>query len=183
MKSILLATSNARNVVEANAACKDFGIAVEQVELDITEIQHHDPIKIAKHKAGEAFKLVRSPVVITDTYWSIPALNGFPAGYMKDVSVWFEANDFINLMQDKSDRSIFFTETIVYQDSKVTKVFSQKFPGRITETPRGNGESIEQVAEFQGKTIAERRAEGKTSHDPEEYIWYQFARWFSGVGS
>ena len=51
MKQILLATTNSRELSEARDACKDFGIDVVQSELNIDEIQHHDPRKIAEHKA------------------------------------------------------------------------------------------------------------------------------------
>ena len=39
--------------------------------------------------AGEA------AIVVADTSWSIPSLNGFPGGYMKDVAEWFTPEDFI----------------------------------------------------------------------------------------
>lgn len=99
MKKILFATGNERKIGEAKAACDDFGIEVEQVDLDIDEIQAHDPTVIAKHKAQEAYKQVNEPVVVTDTSWNIPVLGGFPGGYMKDVSAWFEPQDFISLME------------------------------------------------------------------------------------
>jgi XTP/dITP diphosphohydrolase len=181
MKQILLATSNSRKLGEARAGCKDFDIDVIQVKLDIEEIQNHDPRKIAEHKALRAFEATAKPITITDTSWSIPALNGFPGGYMKDVSSWFTPEDFLNLLANKKDRRINFTETIVYKDIEQMKVFSQQYWGRIADTPRGQSGAIDQVAEFDGLTLAESQNMGKHSHDPKDYIWYQFARWFTGL--
>ena len=178
MKKILLATGNNRKLGEARAACKDFDIEVEQVELDIAEIQSHDPKEISLNKVKEAYRLVGGPVAITDTSWRIPALNGFPGGYMKDVSSWFEPEDFLGLMERHEDKRIFFTETIIYTDETGPHEFSQEYEGRVV-SPRGTGESIEQVAEFEGYTLGERREQGGFSHDPKDYVWYRFAKWYS----
>jgi non-canonical purine NTP pyrophosphatase (RdgB/HAM1 family) len=175
---ILLATGNDRKLGEARLACDDFGIEVEQIKLNIDEIQHHDVIEISRHKASEAFKKAGRPVTVTDTSWKIPALNGFPGGYMKEVSGWFEPEDFISLIKSKEDKRICFVETIIYTDDKITKIFSKEYWGEITDNPRGDGESVEQVAMFDGYTIAERHNHGKFSHDPKDYIWYEFADWF-----
>lgn len=181
MKQILFATSNERKIGEARLGCQDFDIEVVPIKLDIDEIQHHDPIAISTHKAAEAFRLAGKPVVVTDTSWSIPALGGFPGGYMKDVAIWFQPEDFIHLMNSKQDRRISFTETITYIDARTTRTFSQQYWGEIVEAPRGaKGNSIELVAAFDGFTLAERHDQGRFSHDPKEYIWYQFAQWYAG---
>jgi XTP/dITP diphosphohydrolase len=179
MLKISFATHNSRKLGEARAACADFDIEVEQVKLEIDEIQHHDSLEISEHKASEAYRLVKKPVVITDTSWNIPALNGFPGGYMKDVEQWLSPEDFIHLVSTKDDKRISFTETIVYRDAKTMKIFSQQYWGTITDHPRGKGSTIEQIAEFAGRTIAECHNQGAFSHNPKDYIWYQFAKWFS----
>ena len=179
MSEILFATGNNRKIAEARAACDDFNITVKQIKLTIDEIQSHDSLDISMRKVEEAYKQVLSPVVITDTSWSIPALNGFPGGYMKDVAEWFKPEDFINLVKSKEDRRISFTETIIYKDANRTKIFSKEYIGVIITEPRGNGNSVEQITEFDGFTIAERHDQGKLSHDPKDYIWYEFAEWYS----
>ncbi len=178
MKRILFATTNSRKVQEANAACKDFDIEVEQIELDILEIQSRDIKEIAVHKAEEAYKFTDNPVVVTDSSWNIPSLGGFPGGYMKDVAEWFTSEDFMALMKSKNTRELRFSETIVYKDGATIKLFAEEYPGRLAEKPRGNGNSIENVAEFNGRTLSEAHAAGETSHDPKDYIWYQFAKWY-----
>ena len=180
---IILATGNNRKLGEARLALDEFGIEVEQIKLDINEIQHQDAIEISKHKASEAYKKAGRPVTITDTTWKIPSLNGFPGGYMKDVSRWFEPEDFISLIKSKKDKRICFTETIIYTDDKITKIFSKEYWGEISDNSRGVGESIEQVAIFDGYTIAERHNKGKFSHNAKDFLWYEFAGWFKGYNN
>lgn len=93
MKKILFATNNQRKIREAMVACEKFDVEVEQVKLEIDEFQSNDPQKISKEKAEAAFLLVKKPVVVTDTFWNIPALNGFPGAYMKDVAEWLKPED------------------------------------------------------------------------------------------
>jgi non-canonical purine NTP pyrophosphatase (RdgB/HAM1 family) len=179
VKTILFVTGNQRKVGEAQAACDDFVITVKQLTLEIDEIQSHDPLAISTHKVERAFELAKAPVVVTDTSWNIPALGGFPGGYMKDVAQWFSPQDFLNLIHPKQDKSVSFTEVIAYKDSHQTKIFQKEFWGEFASEPRGIGLSIEQVAIFEGHTLGERRAQGTFSHDPKDYVWYDFARWFA----
>lgn len=181
MKSIIFVTGNWRKVTEAKLACEPLGIEVLQEAYDIHEIQNDNPLEISEHKARSAFEIVNKPLVVTDTFWNIPALNGFPGAYMKDVGgKWFTPQDFILLMSDKEDKRIAFSENIVYIDNNQVKHFSKEFWGKIVP-PRGTGLPIEQVAEFNGLTIGEQRERGDVSHGPEDYVWIDFAKWFGNI--
>ena len=148
MKKIIFVTSNKRKIGEAKLGCDLFNIKIKPMRLTIDEIQSHNPISIAKKKAEAAFSKLNKPLVVTDTHWSIPALNGFPGGYMKDISEWFTSEDFINLINDKEDKRVSFTESIVYKDSAQSKIFSKEYWGSLVNRPRGKGNSIENIAEF-----------------------------------
>jgi XTP/dITP diphosphohydrolase len=175
--NILFATGNNRKVTEATASCEPAGITITPIKLDIEEIQSHDPIEAAKHKSQMAFAITQQPTLVADTSWNIPALHGFPGAYMKDVAEWFTASDFLQLMKDRSDQRICFIETIIYIDHQQQEIFSKEFWGQFTNPSSTNGNSIEQVAQFNGQTIAQRRDQGKLSHDPEEFIWKDVANW------
>lgn len=179
MKTIVFVTSNPLKIEEAKLACNKFDIKVQQVKLNIDEIQSDNPKLISKNKAQSAYLELKKPLVVTDTYWNIPALNGFPGAYMKHLVGWFTQIDFLNLMKEKLDKRISFTESITYKDSSQTKSFSKDFWGRFVDSPRGTGNSIENVVEFEGYTLGERREQGGFSHKPEDYIWIDFAKWYS----
>lgn len=180
MNKIALATTNSRKLAEAVAGCAPYGIEVVQVSLDIEEIQSADFTKVALAKAAEAYRLAGEPVVVTDTAWQIPALNGFPGAYMKEVADWLTAQDFLNLIAPYADRRICFVESIAYKDATQQKLFSREFWGEIVTEPRGTkGSDIETLAAFNGRTIAESHDAGTTSHDPKDYIWADFAKWYT----
>lgn len=181
MNKILFSTGNERKIKEARAACDLFNIEVAPIKLEFDEIQSHDPLAISKQKVEDAYQLTgESAIVVADTSWSFPALNGFPGGYMKDVAEWFTPEDFINLMASKEDKTVIFRETIVYKDATEVKVFTKEYAGSLADTPRGNnGNSMDKVALFNGRTFAESQEAGETSHKPEEFIWYEFAKWFA----
>lgn len=182
MKQIILVTGNDRKVGEARQSCNLFDIEVVQRVADIDEIQSHDPLKVSEHKAMAAYDHIKSPLVVTDTFWSIPALNGFPGAYMKEVAEWFTEQDFLNLLSDKDDKRIMFSENITYYDGIEVVRFSKDYWGKIVE-PRGSGISIENVSEFNGSTLGEKRAIGGFGYSAEEYVWYDFAKWYSDIDS
>jgi len=181
MHQILFSTGNARKIKEARAACDLFDIEVTPIKLAFDEIQSHDPINITLQKVEDAYELAgNSAIVVADTSWNIPSLNGFPGGYMKDVAEWLAPEDFINLLSDKDDRTVIFTETIVYKDETEVKVFSKEYAGKLAIAPRGSmGNSFDKVAEFNGYTFAESQEKDTTSHKPEDFVWYEFAQWYS----
>jgi len=176
---IRFATRNARKLGEAALGCHLFGVDIEQAEVLIQEIQSKDLVEIALHKSLQAFGQLRKPVVVADTFWAIPALNGFPGAYMKEVTRWFGPWDFINLLRPYPDKRVCFTETIVYRDATQHRVFSGEYWGVISATPRGEGIAIEQVAAFNGQTIAERRNQGSFSHEPKQFVWSEFAQGYA----
>lgn len=179
MKSIVFVTGNNRKIGEAKSSCDLFDILVNQKRIVSDEIQSHDPLKIAKHKAMKAYESLNLPLVIHDAFWSIPGLGGFPGGYMKDVAEWFAPEDFISIMGNKDDRRVIITECIVYKDSDIIKTFTKDFIGKMGAISAGNGNSIEQVAIFNGHTLAEHHDLGQFSEKPQDLIWYDFAKWYS----
>lgn len=180
MKTVLFVTGNTRKVWQAQSVGKEFGITVEQLVIDTPEIQSHDSLAITIAKAEAAFVQVQKPLVVCDYSWGISALKGFPGGYMRDVTEWFEADDFLALMRDKKDRSVLLTDSVVYIDAQGYTVFQKEFHGKIIKEARGTGNvSIDQVVVFDGqeKTIAENVDRNTHSRDLRQSAWHAFAQW------
>ena len=182
--TILFATGNARKIAEANATLDLFDLAVEPVKIEIDEIQHCDPAEITKAKARAAYATVQRPVVVSDTSWSIPALNGFPGGYMKDVSTWWQAEDWLSIMSRHDDKRIMCLEHIAYFDGDTIEHFEEKYEGYFIDEARGRvdkAEAFERVVILYGdKTMAEQLAEGSHASASETHgHWQQFAKWYT----
>ncbi|PID31656.1 hypothetical protein CR983_00130 [Candidatus Saccharibacteria bacterium] len=183
---LLFVTGNPRKIVEAEAAFRHHAVDFETKSLDIDEIQHSDPQKIVEAKVRAAYDIVQRPVVVHDSHWSIPALNGFPGGYMKDVIGWFEPVDFLNLMRGKTDRSIDLCDTVAYFDGQTLKlIVDDEWRGEIVDTPRGNaGISIDKVIQKKGdnKTVAElydlQDAGDEALAGRVEKVWNDFLEWY-----
>ena len=178
-----LVTGNKRKIEEATAAFDLYGVAFDITQLEIDEIQHHDPEKITEAKVREAYRQLQKPVIVNDSHWSIPALGGFPGGYMKDVIEWFTPDDFLALMADKTDRRIILTDTIVYYDGETYKHIAHEWHGtfetKVVDAPSGS--SLDRVIREDGATItlAEMFAR-RDAGVPDEKIypaWLECAQW------
>jgi XTP/dITP diphosphohydrolase len=181
-QTIAFVTGNVRKVRDLQIVCAAQGIEVEHVQLPVDEVQSYDPEEVAVKKAKRAYKLAGRPVVIHDTFWNIMALRGFPGAYMSYVAGWFKAEDFLRLMDGKTDRTVGCTDTLVYHDGQRSKVFTQDLWGNIATEARGSGPSIDRIVVAAGetKTIAEvETEEGRSCIDPDNSVWSDFAKWYS----
>ncbi len=182
MKHVLFATGNSRKIIEASTTLKPFGISVEQIDVAMDEIQHNDAAEIAKAKARAAYAAAGKPIVVSDTTWEIPALGGFPGGYMKDINTWLQAEDWLALMANHADKRIFCNEHLAYYDGTTLHHVVGSYEGRFITEARGreqSNEAIEQVIILYGdKTMAEQLAAGDIASASEELIhWKQFGEW------
>ncbi len=186
MTPIAFASSNAEKFAIAQVVCRDAGIEVEQIVIDIDEIQGENPELIVKDKAQRAFEQYGQPVVVSDDSWSIAALAGFPGAYMKSVNYWFKADDWLRLMDGITDRTIVLQQFLAYTDGHQTIVFSNDIPGVVLTSPKGkndrspnmeiialdgdNGKSIAKVFAKGYEAVAERY---KNRND----VWHEFVKW------
>ena len=182
MKQVLFATGNSRKIQEASETLEPYGINVKSVAIDIDEIQHKDSVEIAKAKARAAFEVVHEPVVVSDTSWAVPALGGFPGGYMKDVSAWFDADDWLALMYRHEDKTILCHEHVVYCDDERLEHFMSTYSGRFVGEAKGRideSESVERVVILYGDmTMAEQLSNGIIASAGESLDhWKQFGEW------
>ncbi len=184
-KKVLFITGNKRKAWQAQDALKPFDIQIETKNCDVIEIQSRNGTEIAHAKAKSAYDALQQALIVNDHFWSIPALNGFPGGYLKDMNAWLTEADFLHLMQDKQDRSCVLTETVVYFDGSEFKEFSVDFHGRFIHEARGEGNSpAERLVVFDGtdKTIAEHIDRGEHARDVHKSAWPKFGKWYKDHG-
>lgn len=189
MTQILFATGNSRKIHEATITLTPLGVSVIPTKLDFEEIQHSDSTEIIKAKARAAYITAGAarPVVVSDTSWEIPALGGFPSGYMKDVSIWWADTDWLAIMAPHSDKRIFCLEHVAYYDGTTLQHFVERFEGHFVTTARGRideNESIERVVSlYGGETMAEQLDRGGVASAGEVLgHWQQFGEWYRKQG-
>ncbi len=100
---------------------------------------------------------------------------------MKHVDPCFEAQDFLNLMQDKNNREIILRQVIVAVDGTGEKhVFRHETRGEILKEARGGGSNgFDQIASLTpGLTLAEeRKRKGAVALDAELKLWQDVYEW------
>lgn len=184
--NISYVTKNPRKYENARHFLNSHGITTNQLSIEVDEIQSGDSLEIATSKAREAYRLTSAPLFVNDASWIIPALNGFPGPFMKYVNEWFSPSDYINLMQDKSDRRIILRDSIVYIDEKGLEVFTHDHEGQILRNPANfvfkHPSDVVISLSKSGKSIAEERELGNHFMDDEDLVWKKFAQWVKARG-
>lgn len=105
-----------------------------QLKLDTPEIQSESVEEVARHSAVWAAHSVGEPCIKMDVGFEINALNGFPGPFVRYVNDWLSVQDYLNLMQDKSDRSASFVDVtaIGFPDGS-SEAFTVKALGSIAD--------------------------------------------------
>lgn len=187
MPPLYFASSNQQKFDLAKLFCDKVGVIIEQILIgDIPEIQGENPRDIIEHKAREAFKVFGKPLVVSDDSWNIPALNGFPGPYMKSINYWFQPEDFIALMKDKTDRSVYLQPYIAYIDDYELVIFEGQIPGVMLDKPRGNAApaAIMNVVAHdcdEGLSLAEVYDRGEQLHprrQAQNAGWNELLKWY-----
>ena len=130
-------------------------VSVEHVPLDIPEHRHHDVQVIAEGKASYAFSVVRQPLIVDDTAFSIDALKGFPGPYAAYVLNTIGNEGILRLLKGIADRNAHFLTAIAYADDSGVRVFTGRIDGKIVDPRGGGGFGYDPIFEWEGTTLAE----------------------------
>lgn len=174
---ITVVTTNPHKVAEV-AAYFDGVALIEHEFLEIPEYRFEKIAVIAREKARYAYDVVRRPLIVDDTGFFIPALNGFPGSCAAYVMKTLGNEGILRLMEGKTDTSCWFETAIAYCDGSVTETFQGTLPGKIVP-PRGSGGfGYDPVVEWEGRTLAEMAIEEKSHISHRGRALRQFRDWF-----
>ncbi|MEP7167524.1 MAG: non-canonical purine NTP pyrophosphatase, partial [Candidatus Woesebacteria bacterium] len=137
MKTISYVTTNIDKFNKAKVNLATYNILLLHETLEMDEPQTSDGDKIVRQKAEQAYEYFKKPVLVNDDTWSIPALRGFPGTGMKLCNDFLIAEDWLRLMEGKSDRRIQLVSYFAYHDGKTIQVVSAKDERRILYEVRG----------------------------------------------
>ena len=177
---LLFVTGNEVKFRGASNIAEKYGIALEQAEADITEVQSDSAQEIAEHKARQAFDILNKPLFVGDDGWIIPGLGGFPGPYMKYINEWLTPEDLLRLTAPLTDRRIILRQVITYQDEAQQKSFAVDIEGVLLPEIRGSHKySHLTLTSFDGKTSgAELVAMGKSyAGESSHTAWDELFEW------
>jgi XTP/dITP diphosphohydrolase len=151
---IALVTSNvhkAREVAAFFAGLMD----VEYISLECPEYRDDDVGEIARKKAHYAYEELGIPLIVDDTAFALPALNGFPGPYAAYVYKTIGNEGILRLMEGKSDHTAWFETAIAFADGSGIRIFRGRLEGTVVP-PRGSGGfGYDPIFEYEGRTLAE----------------------------
>lgn len=172
-------SSNKNKIARAEIFLKPHNIEFISKDVDVLEIQSDSIENIAENKALAAFEKLKQPLFVSDHGWEITALNGFPGSYMKYINEWFVPQDFLNLMNGKTNREMIFTEYLCYTDGKTTKLFNESIKGHILYESKGEANPWMTVASFSDDNTSIAQAiKDNPSAINESMVFGNFAKWY-----
>lgn len=132
------------------------GMKLDHIDIDLDEIQSIEVEEVAKHKAKQAFEILKKPVIVDDTGLYFEEWNGFPGALVKFLIKKVPLDKICSLV--KENRKAKAITCIAYCDEKGTKSFIGEAGGEIAKESRGNNgfgwDSIF-IPKGYGKTFAE----------------------------
>lgn len=182
MADFTFVTSNDHKAEVARIICDQFNVTFQRKHLDLVEIQDDDGAMIAKQKVQQAYKIAKSPTVITDSSWLIPGLKGFPGPYMKQINHWFTSEDFLRLTAQLKNRRITYRQILAYKDQQTEKLFSVDIEGLLLKEVRGQSvfPTFSVISFDNGhKSLAEADTEGSPAAAQHHTAWHELCRWLT----
>lgn len=139
MDSIRFVTRNQQKLGLAREAFSDLDLDVRKATAELTEPQTTDVETVARETAEQAMESVALPLLVADTGFLLPALDGFPGALLKPVTDSIGAEGLCRLMEDENDRRTVFRSVAAYAgpDGDIT-AFSCDDRGRMARAPTGD---------------------------------------------
>ncbi len=111
------------------------GFKLKNLNLDLDEIQAIEVEKVIEHKAREAFKKIKKPLIVEDTGLYFEAWNGMPGALSKLFDEAIGYNNLCKLL--KNNRKAKAKTVIGYFDGRNYRNFVGEISGAIAMAPRG----------------------------------------------
>lgn len=162
-KTICLITGNEGKAREFSEL---LGFPIDHEKLDLTEVQALAVADVARAKAQEAYEILKRPVMVDDTGFSIREWEGLPGAFI----AWFLKTvgtaGVLKMAATVEDRTVDVTTAIGYADADGVRVFTGSVVGTLPLDERGShgfGYDPIFVPEGYDKTFAEMSPEEKNA--------------------
>ncbi|MCX8183164.1 MAG: XTP/dITP diphosphatase [Crenarchaeota archaeon] len=179
---LVFITGNLGKFLEAQKLLREFGIILEQADLEITEPQSETLEEVAEKCAQEALKKIGKPFIIEDSGLFINSLNGFPGVYSSYVYRKIGCDGILKLLAGSADRSAYFMTALAYgEPGNGVRLFTGRVDGTIATEPRGkSGFGYDPLFIPLGSnlTFAEMSTEEKNKFSHRAKALKAFASWF-----
>ncbi len=158
---MILVTGNKNKIKEFEHI---LGFQIENINLELEEIQSIDVEEVARHKARDAYNILKKPVIVEDTGIYFEELNGLPGALIKFFVKNLSLEKMCSLI--KENRKAKAIACIVFFDGEKEIIAKGETKGSIALKPKGNngfGWDPIFIPEGYDKTFAELTSEEKQS--------------------
>lgn len=165
MKKIYFATNNNFKLREASGVFANTGITILPANLDIIEPQSNDPVEISQHKAREAFRLIKKPIIVDDAGLFVTSLHGFPGTLTSPIMKMLSIPEFCKLLSDGDAAS--FRTTVTYNDGTELITVTGEVHGTLRVAHGAHATLLSDIFIPEGessKTLTDLAVEGAMSH-------------------
>lgn len=133
LSDLVVVTTNPNKLAEINQI---LGTNHQVSKIDIPEIQTQDLDELITHKAKEAYRQVKKPVLVEDVSLAIKSLGGLPGTFVKFFlnALGTEGTAALAKGQDTSTTS---TAAVAIFDGKSLKIFKGQVKGTLSLKNRG----------------------------------------------
>jgi XTP/dITP diphosphohydrolase len=134
MKEITIVTGNSNKLNEFKII---LGNNIKSENIDLLEIQSFDLKEICEHKVREAYKILKTPVVVEDTGFFIDELNGLPGPFIKFFEDKLGNGSAVTLLGDSENRLAKQICMIAYYDGNNLFFCEGTMEGTVSNEVRG----------------------------------------------
>jgi len=161
-----------------------YGIVVQPMNLELTELQHDDPAVIARASVKEAYNLLGAPVIKCDSGIRIPGLNSFPGPYSNYVQRTIGVDGLLQVCDGLEDRSAVIYSVVAFCDQRLDPVaFYDETPGTLLKEKRGeHGYFFDFIFVPQGYTQTLAEFDDTKRWKFWKGAYGRFARWYAVRG-
>lgn len=162
---------------------KFLGQKIAHHKLELDEIQDLDPVRVLEHKAKEAYRILKKPVLVEDTSLVFHALGRLPGPFVKFFKEELSSEGMARLLDGFEDRSATQVVLFAVYDGKVFLTFEGSASGLVADAPRGGfgfGFDAIFIPEGHNKTRGEMTEDEYSIVHPRKKAVLKFAEFIKG---
>lgn len=188
---IIFVTNTEGKAREAQAILGN-GFEITHKKIDLPENQAVYPKDVIEDKARQAFKKIKTPVLVEDTSLHFEAWDGFPGALVRWI---LDPNNkgcieekkngcerICNMMKDFKNKNIYALSTVCFFDGKNMQIFEGRVDGKIPDKPQGEngfGWDFIFIPNGSNKTFSEMGMEEKNKISMRKKALEQLKKYFS----
>lgn len=181
MQNVTFITGNENKAKEMSRL---LGYSLKHQNLEFDEIQELDLEKLISYKVRQAYKKLKSPVLVEDTSLEFGAMNKLPGPFIKWFLKEIGSNGLCQILNSFSNRSATAVNMFAYYDGKTLKIFKKSIVGTITKEPIGNNgfgwDSIF-IPERSTKTRGEMNHDEQDKFTPRRLLIPEIKKFFESI--